>query len=103
MTAAFLDDPPHPGRPGARGARADGTADLVAARRAELGLDDPLWQQYVHYLQGLFTGDLGTSLTSQLPVSDVIAQRLPATLALAVLAFLAASSSRCRSASRWAC
>ena len=55
-----------------------------------VGLNDPIWQQYLDYLHGLFTGDLGTSLVSQLPVSDVIAQRLPATLSLAVLAFLAA-------------
>jgi peptide/nickel transport system permease protein len=65
-------------------------ADLVQARRHVLGLDDPLLSQYLHYLKGLVTGDLGMSLASQLPVSDVIAQRLPATLLLAVFAFLAA-------------
>ncbi|MCQ0010541.1 ABC transporter permease [Actinomadura madurae] len=53
-------------------------------------MDDPLIVQYLHYLKGLLTGDLGTSLASQLPVTDVVAQRLPATLALAVLAFLTA-------------
>lgn len=63
---------------------------LVEARRAALGLDDPLLVQYAHYLQGLATGDLGTSLVSQLPVADVVGQRLPATLWLAVLAFAAA-------------
>ncbi|WP_414719803.1 ABC transporter permease [Umezawaea sp.] len=63
---------------------------LVEARRQALGLDDPILTQYLHYLRGLVTGDLGTSISSQLPVSDVIAQRLPATLQLAVLAFLAA-------------
>jgi peptide/nickel transport system permease protein len=63
---------------------------LVEARRQALGLNDPLLTQYLHYLEGLFTGDLGTSISSQLPVSDVIAQRLPATMQLAVLAFLAA-------------
>ena len=61
---------------------------LVEARRESLGLNDPLWEQYWHYLRGLFTGDLGTSLTSQLPVSDIVAQRLPATLTLAVLGFV---------------
>lgn len=64
--------------------------ELVAAKRAEMGLDDPLLVQYWHYLQNLVSGDLGTSLVSQLPVSDVVAQRLPATLALALLAFLVA-------------
>lgn len=61
---------------------------LVAAKRAEMGLDDPLVVQYWHYIQNLFTGDLGTSLVSQLPVSQIVSQRLPATLQLALLAFL---------------
>lgn len=65
-------------------------ASLVAAKREEMGLDDPILVQYWHYLQHLFTGDLGTSLISQLPVSEIVAQRLPATLALAVLGFLVA-------------
>lgn len=65
-------------------------AELVASTREDMGLDDPLLVQYVHYLQNLLTGDLGTSIVSRLPVSDVVAQRLPATLQLAVLAFLVA-------------
>jgi peptide/nickel transport system permease protein len=62
----------------------------VKARRQSLGLNDPLYLQYLHYLRGVFTGNLGTSLTSQLPVSDVIGTRLPATVALAVLSFVVA-------------
>lgn len=62
-------------------------ASLVAARRHALGLDQPLWRQYVHFLHGVVTGDLGTSMTSQLPVNEIIAQRLPATAGLATLAF----------------
>jgi peptide/nickel transport system permease protein len=90
VTAAFLMIHLIPGDPvrGALGPTAP--ADLVANRRAALGLDDPIWQQYLHYLRGLFTGDLGTSLITQLPVSDVISQRLPPTLQLALLAFVAA-------------
>src|SRR4029079_11808427 len=65
-------------------------ADLVAAKREALGLNDSLLVQYVHYLQNLFTGDLGTSLVSQLPVSQVVAQRLAATLQCAFRASLAA-------------
>ncbi len=86
VTASFLMIHLIPGDPvrGALGPTAP-TA-LVEARREALGLNDPLWMQYLSYLKGLFTGDLGTSLTSQLPVADVIAQRLPATLTLAVLA-----------------
>jgi peptide/nickel transport system permease protein len=90
VTASFAMIHLIPGDPvrGALGPTAP--AELVAARRQALGLDDPILTQYLHYLKGLVTGDLGTSLSSRLPVSDVVAQRLPATLTLAVLAFLAA-------------
>src|SRR3954467_4587997 len=63
---------------------------LVAARRAALGLDDPLWLQYLHYLRDLATGRLGTSTLSGLPVAQVIGDRLPATAELAVAAFVVA-------------
>src|SRR6476469_7248014 len=49
-------------------------ASLGAARRESLGLNDPIWLQYVHYLQGLLTGDLGTSFITQLPVAETIRQ-----------------------------
>jgi peptide/nickel transport system permease protein len=61
---------------------------LVADRRHSLWLDRPIWQQYLHYLHGLFTGDFGISMTSQLPVSQTVAPRLLATLSLAVLSFV---------------
>lgn len=90
VTASFAMIHLIPGDPvrGALGPTAP--AALVEARRQALGLDDPIVTQYLHYLKGLVTGDLGTSLSSRLPVADVVAQRLPATLTLAVLAFLAA-------------
>ena len=43
-------------------------ADLVAATREDMGLDDPILVQYWHYLQNLLHGDLGTSLISRLAV-----------------------------------
>ena len=88
VTASFLMIHLIPGDPvrGALGPTAP--AALVAAKRAEMGLDDPLLVQYWHYVQHLFTGDLGTSLVSQLPVSEIVSQRLPATLQLALLGFL---------------
>ena len=90
ITASFLMIHVIPGDPVRAALGPTAPADLVRARRASLGLDDPLLTQYLHYLRGVFTGDLGTSMTTQLPVSELISQRLPATLALAVLAFLAA-------------
>lgn len=90
VTASFLMIHLIPGDPvrGALGPTAP--AALVASRRAALGLDEPILVQYLHYAGGLLTGDLGISLVSQLPVAQVIAQRLPATLELAVLAFVLA-------------
>ncbi|MFD6433751.1 ABC transporter permease [Streptomyces venezuelae] len=64
--------------------------ELVDQRRAELGLGDPLPVQFAHYVQHLAQGDLGTSFFSSQPVGDIIAQGLPHTLSLAVLATLVA-------------
>jgi peptide/nickel transport system permease protein len=90
VTASFLMIHLVPGDPVRAALGPTAPADLVAAKQEALGLNDPLVVQYLHYLQGLFTGDLGTSLVSQLPVSEVVSQRLPATLELAGLAFLLA-------------
>ncbi|PRX46912.1 peptide/nickel transport system permease protein [Prauserella shujinwangii] len=90
VTASFAMIHLMPGDPVRAALGPTAPAALVEARRHALGLDEPLLVQYVHYLGGLFTGDLGTSLSAQLPVSDIVAQRLPATLTLTVLAFAAA-------------
>lgn len=64
------------------------SASVVEAKRQELGLDQPIWQQYLDFWHGLFTGDLGDSYLLQVPVWDVIGDRLPATLELAVMALV---------------
>ncbi|MDR7277268.1 ABC transporter permease [Catenuloplanes atrovinosus] len=89
-TAAFLMIHLVPGDPVRAALGATAPAAVVDARRAALGLDDPLWTQYLRYLGHLLTGDWGTSMTTGLPVSDVIGDRLPATAQLAVLAFACA-------------
>lgn len=88
LTAGFLMVHLVPGDPVRAALGMTAPADLVRARRAELGLDDPLWTQYGHYLRGLLHGELGMSMGSGLPVGQVIGDRLPATMALAVLAFV---------------
>jgi peptide/nickel transport system permease protein len=60
------------------------------ALRAALGLDQPLWQQWTHYLGQLARGDLGESLSARKPISTILAQRLPATLELALAGLLVA-------------
>ncbi|MBO1766757.1 ABC transporter permease [Allobranchiibius sp. GilTou38] len=88
ITASFLMIHLIPGDPVRASLGPTASQSLIRARRHALGLDDPLLNQYAHYLKGVFTGDLGTSITSQLPVSQIIGQRLPPTLLLAVLSFL---------------
>jgi peptide/nickel transport system permease protein len=66
-----------------------GTAD-TAALRAELGLDRPGWIRFAEWAGGLVRGDLGTSLVTGRPVTDLVAARLPATLALLAAAALVA-------------
>lgn len=64
-------------------------SDKEALRR-ELGLDEPLWKQYISYLQGLAVGDLGHSLYYQGKVTDLILLRFPATLELTLAAMTVA-------------
>ncbi|KOU04507.1 MULTISPECIES: ABC transporter permease [Streptomyces] len=60
---------------------------VVASIKKDLGLDQPLLQQYVHYMTGLLHGDFGTQIASQRPISDVIADAFPVTIRLTVFAF----------------
>ncbi|MGW6460009.1 ABC transporter permease [Streptomyces sp. NPDC055078] len=60
--------------------------EVVAARRAALGLDDPIHTQLLDYIKQALSGDFGTSFLTSEPVGDVIADRLPNTLAIALLA-----------------
>ncbi|RSM88706.1 ABC transporter permease [Kibdelosporangium aridum] len=90
ITAAFLMIHLIPGDPVRAALGPTASVQLVEARRAALGLNDPLWLQYVHYLRDLITGDMHSSMVSGLPVAQVIGDRLPATLELAVYAFVLA-------------
>ncbi|MCC7022903.1 MAG: ABC transporter permease [Thermomicrobiales bacterium] len=64
------------------------SADAVAALREKMGLNAPLWQQYLTFLGDLARGDLGRSLISQKPVSEQIGFVLPYTLELTAAAIL---------------
>jgi peptide/nickel transport system permease protein len=57
-----------------------------SALRQQLGLDQPLAQQYIGFMGKLLHGDLGLSLSNQEPVSRIIGQSLPASLELGVVA-----------------
>jgi peptide/nickel transport system permease protein len=61
----------------------------IAEMRGRLGLDQPLYIQYGHFMKGAAMGDLGTSLRTNQPVATLILDRIPATFELAVAAMLA--------------
>ncbi len=58
------------------------TPEVIAAQRAELGLDQPFLVQYFRWLGGFLTGDLGTSYVSGNDVFETFLSKLPATLLL---------------------
>lgn len=68
--------------------------DASQAERANViamfGLDQPLWRQYILFLKNALQGDIGTSYVYSTPAFGLIAERLPATLELAVAAILIA-------------
>ena len=64
--------------------------EQVAALRHKYWLDRPLPVQFAHYVAGVATGDMGTSLFTQRPVSEDLLSRLPATLELAIYATIIA-------------
>jgi peptide/nickel transport system permease protein len=54
--------------------------EIRQALRAKFGLDDPVWQRYLHWLSAMVQGDWGFSFQSRMDVDKLILQRLPVTL-----------------------
>jgi peptide/nickel transport system permease protein len=63
---------------------------VIAQIRAQYRLDQPLPVQYVYWLKGVLSGDLGESMRIHVPVLDLIAQKLPVTIQLASMAIVIA-------------
>ena len=80
LTAVSLGDPVR----AAMGQR--GEPAVIAQIRRDYGLDRPLWVRYGRWMGGLLRGDLGRSYHQQRPVTEIVGERLPATLRLAVVA-----------------
>jgi len=57
--------------------------ERIAELTAELGLDEPVWQQLVDWYAGAITGDFGTSISTGEPVAEMIFSRIPLTMVLA--------------------
>lgn len=78
-----------PGGPAASILGTQATAAKVEAVRHQLGLDRPLWVQYVEYLHGLLRFDLGQSLRTGQEVTTILAHALPKTVAIGSVGVLA--------------
>lgn len=71
-----------PGDPVRLAAGKEATLEEIERVRQELGLDKPLLTQYVNYMQNLLTGNLGHSLKTGLPISDMFENRFSVTMTL---------------------
>lgn len=66
------------------------TREHIEALRRELGFDQPIWRQYLTFLAGLARFELGVSVVQRVPAWDILAMRIPYTLALAGAALVVA-------------
>jgi len=73
VAALWGDKPPDPAQ--------------MAKIKQDLGLDLPLWQQYLHYLGNLAHGEFGVTIAGSRPVIDEMAAAFPVTIRLALMAF----------------
>lgn len=80
-----------PGDPAAFMLGMNAAPDTLAALREQMGLNAPLPLRYLHWLQGLLSGDLGLSYTYKAPVAGLIADRLAVSLPLTGLALMLAA------------
>lgn len=79
-----------PGDPAAIILGDQATAEALAMKREELGLNDPILVRYFNYMLGVFQGDLGVSYKNSIPVWNQVIERFPNTAILAVCGILIA-------------
>lgn len=84
---AFLAFQVIPGSPATRMLGTNATPEKIAALEAELGFHDPVLVRYGNWVIDFVQGDWGTSYSYNMPVQEMILEKLPATLTLALLAF----------------
>lgn len=85
---AFLAFQVIPGDPTTKMLGTEATAEAKAALRAQLGLDGSVISRYLHWITAFLRGDMGTSYSYQLPVSEMLADKLPVTGLLCVMSFV---------------
>jgi peptide/nickel transport system permease protein len=69
----------------------EATNTQIQSLRTDMGLNEPLFIQYFHYLGGIFKGNLGDSLYFNQPALKIIVERLPATIELGLAAIVIAT------------
>jgi peptide/nickel transport system permease protein len=79
-----------PGDPVLALAGEDRNPEILAFLREKYRLNDPLYVQYFHWVGNALRGDLGVSLRTQQPVTTLLAQKLPVTFQLALMALIIA-------------
>ncbi|RRJ62574.1 ABC transporter permease subunit [Paenibacillus oralis] len=77
-----------PGDPARLIAGKEATLEEIQGIRAELGLDQPIWKQYIDYLGDLLRGDLGKSLKTGQPVTDMLSSRFMPTIWLTIFSMV---------------
>jgi peptide/nickel transport system permease protein len=88
VTITFLVARVAPGDPARAAAGEDATQEMVETLRKEFGLDKPLYMQYLEYIKGLVTGDMGKSIRTQHLVGKDLMRYFPATLELTVFSLI---------------
>jgi peptide/nickel transport system permease protein len=81
-----------PGDPALIMAGEDRDAEVIEQIRKQYRLDQPIPVQYAYWMKGVLTGDLGESMRFKQPVLDLVLQKFPVTMQLAVMAFIIAIS-----------
>ena len=66
----------------------EATPERVEALREEMGLNDPVLVQYGRWAGSFLTGDMGTSYSYKMPVGEMVADKIPVTVTLTIMAFL---------------
>lgn len=79
-----------PGDPVLAMAGEDRNPEILAYLREKYRLNDPIYMQYLYWLGGVVQGDLGISLRTNQPVLELIAEKLPVTIQLAVMSMIIA-------------
>lgn len=90
ITITFFITHVIPSNPAVKWAGSRASAEQIEQAKIELGLDKPLPIQYVNYVGQILRGDLGTSFRSKQSVTKELAQYIPATMELVLIAFILA-------------